>query len=79
MKKNKVLTVVCCLIFLVGIIIILKSVSLGNAELNRYNGNDIIDATTNLVRLEQFIINFRSIGAMISILSGVGLLLEIRK
>jgi hypothetical protein len=65
-------------IFAVGLIILMDSISLGKSEVSkimRLNGGSM-DTNTYLIYLEQSITKYRFVGAILSILGGLGVLIN---
>lgn len=77
MGKNNLRWIVCGAIFVIGLIILMNSISLGNNEVSnimKANGGGM-DTNTYLVYLEQAIIKYRFIGSILSLLGGLGVLI----
>ena len=74
MKKNNIILLVFAAIFLVGMIILMNSLSYGENEMTRimsaHGGG--MDTNQYLIYLEQAIIKYRFIGSILSILGGLG-------
>lgn len=79
MRKSNIILIVFGIIFVVGIIILMKSINLGNDEvsniMNAQGGS--MDTNTYLIYLEQSITKYRFIGSILSILGGLGILKNI--
>ncbi|MFT5876051.1 MAG: hypothetical protein ACI8WT_005054 [Clostridium sp.] len=64
-------------VFVIGIIILMSSIKLGDNELSnimKTNGGSM-DTNKYLIYLEQSIINYRIIGSILSLLGGLGVLI----
>jgi hypothetical protein len=78
-KRNLTLTIFGA-IFIVGMIILMNSTSLGDNEVSgmiRANGGSM-DTGTYLVYLEQSIVKYRFMGSILSVLGGLGILKNIK-
>lgn len=76
MRNKNLILVLFGAIFVVGIIILMNSLNLGDKEVSgimKDNGGSM-DTTTYLIYLEQSIIKFRFLGSIISILGGLGVI-----
>ncbi|MHB8065518.1 MAG: hypothetical protein ACYDG2_23370 [Ruminiclostridium sp.] len=76
-KKIYLKSIIFAVIFIIGIIIIINSMKLGDMAVSkamRLNGG-ILD--NYLMRYEQYIINYRFIGAILSILGGLGVVINV--
>ena len=67
-------------VFVVGIIILIRSINLADNEItnimNAHGGS--MDTNMYIIYLEQSIINYRTLGSILSILGGLGLLISTR-
>lgn len=75
-KNNTIIKIIFITIFIVGAIVLMNSIKLGNNEVSnimRVNGGGI-DTNTYLIYLEQSITNYRSIGLILSVFGGLGVL-----
>ena len=64
-------------VFVIGIIILMSSIKLGDNEISnimKANGGSM-DTNKYLIYLEQSIINYRIIGSILSLLGGLGVLI----
>ena len=76
MNKRRILIGLYCVIFIVGIVMIMKSVPYGhNAAFNSTSE----PGDSFLVEIEGYIASFRNTGTVLAILSGFGLLFEAKK
>jgi hypothetical protein len=76
MEKNNVISIVFGAIFVIGLIILMNSINLGNHEMYnimKANGGSM-DTNKYMIYLEQSIITFRSAGSILTILGGLGVL-----
>lgn len=65
------------LVFVIGIIILMSSINLGDHEMSnimRAHGGSM-DTNTYLIYLEQSIIKYRIMGSILSLLGGLGILI----
>ena len=77
MNKKRILLGLYCAIFIVGIVMIMKSVPYGrNAAFIAY-GSD--PGSSFLVEIEGYIASYRDTGIVLTILSGLVLLFEAKK
>lgn len=76
MEKNNLKLIIFGAIFVVGIIILMNSINLGDNEVsnitNAHGGG--MDTNTYLIYLEQSITKYRFVGSILSILGGLGVL-----
>ncbi len=74
MKKEKLYLIICVVVFITGIFILMNSINFGNKEgsaiLQEHNG--VMDTKIYLIYLEQAIVKYRTLGSILSILSGIG-------
>lgn len=76
MKKNNLILIIFGAIFVIGIIILMNSINLGDNEVYniiKANGGGM-DTNKYLIYLEQSITKYRYIGSILSILGGLGVL-----
>ncbi len=76
MEKNNLKSIIFGAIFVVGIIILMNSINLGDngaSNIMKANGGSM-DTNTYLIYLEQSITKYRFIGSILSILGGLGVL-----
>ncbi len=79
MKKSQwVSTIIYIIIFIAGIIILLKDVHLGDQAILRYMQSKGGHTGNYEVYLEQFIWNYRFIGAIVASIGGLGIVLNVR-
>lgn len=80
MRKSNLIIIFFIIIFLVGIFILMNSVSLGDKEVSRimhdYGGS--MDTNSYVIYLEQSITKYKSIGSILSILGGLGAIKNIK-
>ena len=76
MSKNSLRLLISSAFFIVGIVILVNSISLGENELygimKAHGGS--MDTNAYLIYLEQSITKYRYIGSILSILGGLGVL-----
>jgi hypothetical protein len=73
-------TLVFGAIFVIGIIILMNSIKLADTEIAnimKANGGNM-DTSSYLIYLEQSIIKFRTVGCILSVLGGLGVLINTR-
>lgn len=73
-------TLVFGAIFVIGIIILMNSIKLADSEMTnimKTNGGNM-DTSSYLIYLEQSIIKFRTVGCILSVLGGLGVLINTR-
>lgn len=78
MGKNKLKSIIFGTVLIIGLIIIMKSINLGKNEVSNIvvlNGGSM-DTNTYLIYLEQSIAKYRFVGAILSILGGLGILIN---
>lgn len=80
MNKNNRILIIFGVIFVIGIIILMNSINLGDKEMmsimNAHGGS--MDTNNYLIYLEQSITKYRFMGSIVSILGGVGILKSIK-
>ena len=76
MNKNNLKLIIFGITFVVGIIILMNSINLGDNEVSNImkSHGGSIDTNIYLIYLEQSIIKYRFIGSILSILGGLGVL-----
>lgn len=77
MGKNNLKYIAFGAIFVIGLIILMKSINFANQELSsimKANGGSM-DTNKYLIFLEQSIIKYRFIGSILSLLGGLGVLI----
>lgn len=79
MNKNNRILIIFGVIFVIGIIILMQSINLGNNEaMSIMNAQGGMDTNIYAIYLEQSITKYRFIGAIVSILGGLGILKNIK-
>lgn len=79
MNKNNRILIIFGVIFVIGIIILMQSTNLGNNEaMSIMNAQGGMDTNIYAIYLEQSITKYRFIGAIVSILGGLGILKNIK-
>jgi hypothetical protein len=76
MKRNNLIVIIFGAFFIVGIIILMNSIKLGDNEVSsimKANGGSM-DTNTYLIYLEQSITKYRFLGSILSVLGGLGVL-----
>ena len=76
MEKSNLKSIIFGVIFVIGLIILMDSINLGNHEISnimKANGGSM-DTAKYLIYLEQSIIKYRFVGSILSILGGLGVL-----
>lgn len=66
-------------VFVIGLLILMNSINLGVREVERYFMKANVGTASYLLYLEQYITNFRYLGAILSILGGLGVVLKIQR
>jgi hypothetical protein len=79
MGKKNLKSMIFGVVLVIGLIILMNSINLGNHEMsNIMNANGgSMDSNKYMIYLEQSIINYRFAGSILSILGGLGLLISI--
>lgn len=78
MEKSYLKTIIFSVFFVIGMIILINSITLGNHDVSgtmKAHGGSM-DTNTYLIYLEQCIIKYRFIGSILSVLGGLGLILN---
>jgi hypothetical protein len=67
-------------VFVIGIIILMSSISLADIEMSKIMASHggSMDTNKYLIYLEQAVIEYRTLGAILSLLSGLGVLMNTR-
>lgn len=76
MQANNMRLIVYGAVFLIGLIILMNSISLGSHEISnimKAHGGSM-DTNNYLIYLEQSIIKFRFVGSILAVLGGIGIL-----
>lgn len=80
MSKNNRILIIFIVVFIIGIIVLMNSINLGDNEvmsIMNANGGSM-DTDTYLIYLEQSITKYRFIGSIVSILGGLGILKSLK-
>ena len=80
MGKRVIKIIIFGIVFVAGLVIILSSITIANANvynMMQANGGSM-DTNTYLVYLEQSIINYRILGAFLAGLGSLGILIQTR-
>lgn len=80
MNKNNRILIVFGVVFIIGMMILMNSIKLGDNEvmsiMNAHGGS--MDTNNYIIYLEQSITKYRFIGSIVSILGGLGILKSIK-
>ncbi len=77
MQNSNLKLIIFGVIFVIGLVILMNSIDLGNREISnimKASGGSM-DTNNYLIYLEQSIIKYRFLGSIIAIMGGLGLLI----